>query len=276
MPGARRAGAHPFPALDRTPGPFSLRGSRVKPCISRGLRYCGFTEIYDDRHNRPAGRISADDRGIGQRPRRRPEMIRRALALCRQFAFSPWVAWAVVEGKTTLAEAAPRLDRRLQMCRLADRDPGSRSPASPTSKRGIPMRPLFLAHDLTVAGGGPMRRIAEALVVARAVQPGERGASPDDDSAPRVRREPIARYRAPGRSDRAVARREGLSLETALEVALGDMPLGVARRRMAIRRAEADRPEPVRSGFRRPGGGPRTESPRSHPRHGALQDDRYT
>ena len=114
----------------------------------------------------------------------RPEMIRRALALCRQFAFSPWVAWAVVEGKTTLAEAA-RLDGASKCAALqtAILDRGLRIADLETR---YPYAPYFLAHDLTVAGGGPMRRIAEALVVARAVLAGERGgASPDDDSAPR-------------------------------------------------------------------------------------------
>lgn len=214
-----------------------------------------------------------------------PALIRRALGLCRQFKFSPWVAWAVVEGKADLTEAArldgaakcPALQGAIldQNLRVADLE------------NFYPYAPYFLAHDLMVAGGGPFQRVSEALFVAKAVLAGERTQSVGEDARPRVRLQAVTHYRDLAGQILQLRENEGLPLETATDVVLGLMPLVVARRRMSLRwaaerrsnsdgehseRRYTNRSVPAQARSAHKG----SETTRTGPRHRALQNDRYT
>ena len=214
-----------------------------------------------------------------------PAMIRRVTALCQQFKFSPWIGWAVVEGKVTLPEAA-RLDGASkcatlqsaildQHLRMADLE------------HIHPYAPYFLAHDLMAAGGGPFRRIGDALFVAKAVLASERVPGGAEEAIPRVRLQTTAHYQTVADQILRLRESEGLLLETATDVVLGVMPLAVARRRLALRRDDeyrlagegerGPRRFPNRSGIPRTGlAAERPEPAGASPRHRALQDTRYT
>lgn len=214
-----------------------------------------------------------------------PAMIRRALILCGQFKFSPWIGWAVVEGKVALVDAArldgaakcPALQGAIldQNLRIADLE------------NIYPYAPYFLAHDLMSTGGGPFRRVSEALFVAKTLLAGERVQGGGDDAMPRVRVQPIEHYRRLAEQILRLRENEGMPLEASTDVVLGIMPLAVARRRMALRRederhlvSEGERGVrrfPNRSGPARAGSAAnRPEPARPSPRHRALQNDRYT
>lgn len=214
-----------------------------------------------------------------------PEMVRRATALCRQFKFSPWVAWAVVERKVALTDAA-RLDGAAKCPALQGAVLDHQVPL-PELETKYPYAPYFLTHDLTTAGGGPFRRVSDALFVAKALLAGERILSGTEALQPTVRTQPVEHYRGIGRQILSLRENEGLSLETATDVVLGLMPLAVARRRLALRREgerrkafdadPRDGRSPDRSGrARSPLADHRPESARPGPRHRELQDDRYT
>jgi hypothetical protein len=238
------------------------------------------------KHELPEGfRRMIDELALARRGT--PKMVQRALVLCRQFKFSPWIAWAVVEGKVTVAEAArldgaakcPALQGAIldQNLRIADLE------------NIYPYAPYFLAHELMTTGGGPFRRVSEALFVAKIVLSGERVQGGGEDVLPRVRLHAIEHYRTVAEQILRLRENEGLPLEAATDVVLGLMPLAVARRRMALRREderhaalEGERggaprrftnrlgPARARSAADRP------EPPRPGPRHRALQNDRYT
>ena len=214
-----------------------------------------------------------------------PAMIRRVMALCRQFKFSPWIGWAVVEGKITLSEAA-RLDGAAK-CPALQGAILDQNLKVADLENIYPYAPFFLAHDLMVAGGGLFRRISEALFVAKTLLASERVPGGADDVLPRVRVKSTAHYRTVADQILRLRESDGLPLEAATDVVLGLMPLAVARRRLALRREDernfagegergprqfANRAGPLRTGF----APERSESARSRPRHRALQDDRHT
>jgi hypothetical protein len=216
-----------------------------------------------------------------------PAMTRRALTLCRQFKFSPWVGWAVVEGKVDLAEAGrldgaakcPALQGAIldQNLRIADLE------------NSYPYAPYFLAHDLMSAGGGPFKRVSEAVFVAKTLLAGERLQGGVEAALPRVRLQTLDHYRTVAEQILSLRDHEGMPLEAATDVVLGLMPLAVARRRMALRREDerhsaSERERGVVRRYTNRTSGPgrtgrtadRPEPARPGPRHRALQNDRYT
>lgn len=214
-----------------------------------------------------------------------PAMIRRVTALCRQFKFSPWIGWAVVEGKINLPEAA-RLDGAAK-CPALQGAILDQNLKVADLENIYPYAPFFLAYDLMVAGGGRFRRISEALFVAKTLLAGERVQGGAEDAIPRVRLQSTAHYRTVADQILWLRESDGLPLEAATDVVLGVMPLAVARRRLALRREDersfavegerGPRQFTNRSGTARAGVAPdRPESARSGPRHRALQDDRHT
>lgn len=166
-----------------------------------------------------------------------PAARQRAIGLCRQFGFAPWVALAVAEGLVTLPEAAA-LDRaakckELQNAVLYDRR------TVEELRRTLPYAPYFIAADLLAAGLPGLQRMSDALVIARGLLAPPTPAPAMILPGHQVRLRPAADYAGAARRILALAHNQGLPLIDALEVETGRLPLAVAQRRAAIARADA-------------------------------------
>jgi len=165
-----------------------------------------------------------------------PSALKRAEQLCRQLGLAPWIALGVAVGRIRLADAAI-LDRAVKCKELQGAVLDQGLPLAELRTR-MPFAPYFLAGDLLAAGIPGLRRMSDALAVAKSLLNRELPPITRRATNQTVCRQPLEIYCAETKIILAMAATHGLDLASALEVAAGELPLAAAERRAAIKRED--------------------------------------
>jgi hypothetical protein len=165
-----------------------------------------------------------------------PNVVARAIVLCRELRISPWIALAVAEGKVRLAAAVP-FDRAAK-CKPLQEAVLNRGLTLAQARVTMPYAPYFLAAELRARGDFPFPRVTESVEVAQGLLAREERVTADGARAS-VRHRTLEEYAAQAQRVAALRQGRGYDLTLAIEVVTGALDPQIADRRLAIAREES-------------------------------------